>query len=147
MATNRATIGTISHATMLAEDLIQAFYDELRRLDGGEQFASLLEDCEKLEDYETNEAYDIVAELFDALGEYAPPLCYFGAHPGDGSDYGFWPYDIDELDNVGRVDADGNFPYPDDETRECIAVNDHGNVTCYIWDSHRGAWVIAWDCV
>lgn len=29
-------------------------------------------------------------ELFDVLTEYAPDGFYFGAHQGNGSDYGFW---------------------------------------------------------
>ena len=32
-------------------------------------------------------------ELFAVLQMYAPVGHYFGAHPGDGSDFGFWEYE------------------------------------------------------
>jgi len=36
----------------------------------------------------------IVNEIaWDAMNDIAPPNYYFGSHPGDGSDYGFWLVD------------------------------------------------------
>lgn len=34
--------------------------------------------------------------LFDALNDIAPGGCYFGAHMGDGSDFGFWECEEEE---------------------------------------------------
>ncbi len=32
----------------------------------------------------------IMENIFDYLNEIAPEGCYFGAHEGNGSDFGFW---------------------------------------------------------
>ena len=38
-----------------------------------------------------NNAAGVVDALIDALDDYAPDGCSFGAHEGDGADFGFWP--------------------------------------------------------
>ena len=40
--------------------------------------------------------YFLNEELFDILESYAPEGYYFGAHTGDGSDFGFW--EIDDIE-------------------------------------------------
>ncbi len=40
--------------------------------------------------YGTEDAGWDLESLFEALDSYSPPYFYFGAHPGDGSDYGWW---------------------------------------------------------
>lgn len=66
---------TISHGTMRPEDLIP----------------KLLEVLEELNPEAGQEAQSqFLSELFDLLDQEAPEGFYFGSHPGDGSDYGFW---------------------------------------------------------
>jgi hypothetical protein len=95
--TDKARLGSVSSGTMQARDLIPAFASELERLLGedttstGAILASEI-NADTCEDWDNCEhADDFVNALFDALGEYAPVFCYFGASEGDGADYGFWP--------------------------------------------------------
>lgn len=141
-----AELGTVSSSTILKEDLIPAFIDVLRHHNPEHALIAeydALPDCtwdELTEEQEEQTDY-MLEELFDALNEYAPEFCYFGAHPGNGSDFGFW-LDSDALDDARRygecielkdhLDAE--------EVAQLITaaaadyayhVNDHGNVTIY----------------
>ena len=152
--TTKVQIGTIIHATLRPQDLVPAFLDELKRLDKGAWESVLVhvtqtriksrgflargdnhpwwdsEDC----------AYLVNEVLFDALNEYAPVGCYFGAHPGDGSDFGFWP--CEDLDDA-LMNEEVLHVGPKDTTPEFIMkTNDHGNVTMY-----RVQLVEEWSCV
>ena len=88
-----ATIGTVSHGTMRAEDLIPDFASELESLcdvDDKATYKALLVEAASITDYESEAADYILTDLFDALDNFSPPYCYFGAHEGDGSLFGFW---------------------------------------------------------
>lgn len=108
----KAEAGSISHGTMRLEDLIPCFLGELDRLREARSFAEhRLGDAERygIEDdqlgeierrmtsggiyFESEEAeWDLII-LIDMLEDFAPEGHYFGAHEGDGSDYGYWEYD------------------------------------------------------
>jgi hypothetical protein len=36
------------------------------------------------------DAQEIIVSLFDALDQLSPENQYFGSHPGDGADFGYW---------------------------------------------------------
>jgi len=97
-----AEVGTISWATMREEDLIPIFAQQLLKLaktqtpkmiDHIREANKILSRVAVKEGYYGTEesSTDLNETLFDALNYYAPVGCYFGAHPADGSDYGFWP--------------------------------------------------------
>ena len=81
--------------------------------------------------------------LFDALGEYAAPYFYFGAHPGDGADYGYWLSEGFEDDFDGLKVSDTS-EIPSKYRGEVLHVNDHGNVTLYVKTSRalREVWAV-----
>ena len=112
------SIGSVSSGTMRAEDLIPCFVDLLDEykedlslsLPVGATFGQTeavkmqvaaidnllagIEQRMKDQDYYESEHCDWdLEELFEQLNAAAPDGCYFGAHPGDGADYGFWPCD------------------------------------------------------
>jgi hypothetical protein len=147
MKIKSAPIGSISHATLRPEDLLSAFSSELDwqfRSNGnyfsrpenraeGRKIHELCGECDDQyeEDGETLKdecvADELIERLSDALQQFAPPYCYFGAHEGDGSDFGFWP-DMQSIEELPTVEGS-------DTARElgedCRSVNDHGNVTVY----------------
>jgi hypothetical protein len=124
------SFGSISCGTMLPEDLIPAFEYELNLCNTDHP---LLKEIDKLEDYKSEEADEILQELFDALNEYAPAYGYFGSHPGDGADYGFWLSETIEEDFDG-LKVDDTSEVPSDYSGEVLHVNDHGNCTLYVAD-------------
>lgn len=109
--------GTVSEATMLTRDLVPKFMamlgeyhpdahsaiiDDMQE-EFGIQYASLHEcgamcetdnylQCVKHNEVWRSEAmsYILNEDIWDAMNEIAPAGYYFGSHPGDGCDYGYW---------------------------------------------------------
>ena len=178
-------MGSVSSATMRPEDLIPTFAAELvwrarhdkhvssktrrahvklvneiyRRIEDEREFA----DDDLGIDGAADDDLDI---LFDALDAYSAPYFYFGSHPGDGSDYGYWLSESWDEDFESMKDGDiwrhGKLApiYRDDVPDkikvddlsevpswfrgEVAVANDHGNVALYVKTSRgmREIWSV-----
>ena len=192
-------MGSISSGTMRAEDLIPTLASELEYRAKHDkhvafktrkthmQLAQLIDKCiagdcdhEHMEDcpdsadnyYQSEAADNDLESLFDALDAYSAPYFYFGSHPGNGADYGYWlseSWDEDFLGNPGLAfalresaqyralhgagDIDPMPPaikvsdlseVPSWFRGEVAVVNDHGNVTLYVKTSRalREIWSV-----
>lgn len=153
-------LGTVSCATMRPEDLIPAFLSaaedlRLSRADRAtiREIRARESRSEDVEYYSTDEADWDLESLFDLLGNYVPPFCYFGAHPGDGADYGVWVYEdfpddairegeiLSESSNgfkttyaIGQYVEESLDAIPEDlrkGARYRLVISDHGNMTLY----------------
>ena len=102
MFTDEKTLNTIhadldasvSHGTMRLQDLIPRYMDGIRDTPEYVQLmnvvpAHAVED-DNAEWWNSEDAISLLEDLEDTLENYAPEGYYFGAHPGDGSDYGYW---------------------------------------------------------
>jgi hypothetical protein len=136
-----ASIGSISSGTMRPQDLMPDFIWELRHLGHRDKRLTVIQNRVNTalngkygEDdaYFTDEqsSYDLFETLFDMLDAHSLPYMYFGSHPGDGSDYGFWLSENLEYDFDG-LKVDDTESIPSDYVGEVIHVNDHGNMTLY----------------
>ena len=100
--------GSVSHATLRNEDLIPTFLqtldsiiedlrvgtdeDKILAEQVAEEIAEIEADLESKPDYFKSEGADHdLQTLMMELDTLAPDGYYFGAHPGDGADIGFWP--------------------------------------------------------
>ena len=144
------SIGTVSHGTHRTVDLAEAFLP-LLEAHGEDQRARDLRDLIRYPD--VCDAHEIIAEAMDALNEHCPEYCTFGAHPGDGSDFGCWP-DMDAIDDAVQSaeiikisdlsDLDDK-PISEFAYDLALAVNDHGNCTLYslsVAGTPREIWAI-----
>ena len=104
--------GTVIHGTHRSEDLIPTFLGILELMDKSAH-DSLVENYPEYtaylaaiesddEESEANNfmdseiASEMVNDLFDRINEFTPEGMEFGAHPGDGADFGFWSCEEDE---------------------------------------------------
>jgi hypothetical protein len=95
-----------SHGTMRNQDLIPALltwhrdvcpdeYTQLMLLPFG-PIPSHAQEDDKSDWWDSDDATELCSQLFDDLDAVAPAGYYFGAHPGDGSDYGYWQHESDD---------------------------------------------------
>ena len=136
----QAQIGPISEGTLRTQDLLEAFTDALEALDTEGIHAGIVADVDELLDTDPDEWTDgqdedaagNLALVFDALQDYAPPFCYFGAHEGDGACFGFF-VDHDAIEEAVRsgeaLKVEDSADIPEGETRPVFLVSDHGNLT------------------
>lgn len=150
-----AYLGSVSSGTKRTEDLIEAFVSVLDELSENGENEELIREArtwlelpeldhsDKTEDW----GADIVQEMFDAIEAAAPPYSYFGAHPGDGADYGFWLHeDFQQMfRDDGGLEVSDTSEVPADYQGEVLHINDHGNATLYVAD--RGALSEVWSVV
>jgi hypothetical protein len=155
-------LGSISTGTLRPEDLIPAFTYTLGALahnpisnlsqfkskamaDTWQNAINIINSSNRRPiAYDHPEIHELIDELQDALQEYCPPFVYFGTHPGDGADFGFWP-DMDRLEEEMRsttsdFQADNCWTLADDGV--IVNVSDHGNVT--VMDMERN---VIWSVV
>ena len=99
-----AAVGTVTAGTMRPQDLIPSFLVELSCHDGAAAKAisaniplgQAIGNAWLREDnawWHSEDADEVLSDLFNALDEHAPDGHYFGALEYDGSDFGFWPHE------------------------------------------------------
>lgn len=136
-------IGSVSTATLRSQDLIPAFIYEaqrqhLSRVDRNE-LRKIAKRVRKIENgrYGEQDAYwaDETADwdleaLTGILNNCAPTGFYFGSHPGDGADFGYWLSESFAEDFDG-LKVDDTSEVPPGFSGEVLHINDHGNMSLY----------------
>jgi hypothetical protein len=146
------SFGSVSSGTLRTEDLLSALESECRAY-GGRRGKALAREWEKMTEEETEgeEGGYLLEEMTDLLNDLAPSYGYFGAHPGDGADFGFW---LSEDWEREAKDSDALFvndlsEVPSDYRGEVFQVSDHGNVTLYTahHPNQHGRFTYIWGIV
>ena len=86
---------SVSHGTLRSIDLIPEFLGVLQQYakDRYDAYVKANPEVLDLDGMDDETLSWVVDELIDELNTVAPEGTYFGSHPGDGSDFGFWTMD------------------------------------------------------
>ena len=132
-------IGSISTGTLRPEDLLPTFARELERHAPDHALVTAADDIlDRLpDDWDGGGASELINQIQDELQNHCPPFVIFGAHPGDGADFGFWP-DMERIQEtltaatIGHtltLPRNGEWEWTLEDDGVIVATNDHGNVT------------------
>jgi hypothetical protein len=132
-------VGSVSTATMRNEDLIPSFVWECNHIRLTRAERAKVRDIEKrmrAPDYYDSEDSDcdLNEDLFDILGNHCPPFCWFGAHEGDGCDFGVWfsSESFEDACQQGEVLKVADLAnVPRGHSGMVAQVSDHGNLELY----------------
>ena len=143
-----AELGSVSHATMRAQDVLPACLGVLEEFDKAQAdkfWKEVPKDAQDDDDHDWWDSEDcsylLNEDVWDAMQEIAPPYCYFGSHPGDGSDFGFWVCEdfVERPEDYGvrKTDDHPETPSDNDDETEYLHVSDHGNAELYAWNGEK----------
>jgi hypothetical protein len=133
-----SSIGSISNGTLRPEDLLPAMIgaadslvlskDERKTVN---RIKSRVERAGVDDAYWTDEQADYDRDSLDSvLNNHALPSCFFGSHPGDGADIGFWLSE-DALQDFDGLKVSDLSEIPAGYIGEVLHVNEHGNTSLY----------------
>ena len=104
--THEVLEGTIIHGTLRNEDVIPAllrYLENMPKLLVSVHQGTLVtiqdevRSIEIREDWDSEYATDVSMGLFDAINQHLPEGFYCGSTEGDGSDFGIWRLDTEEV--------------------------------------------------
>jgi len=107
MLSNEFKNVSLSNGTMRTQDLIPCFMSFLKA-HSNDDYKGIIKNNNLNEDIfwpnddhewwnSENCHYLLNEDIWEVLNNIAPENCGFGSHYGDGSDYGFWEFELDEL--------------------------------------------------
>ena len=90
----------VDYASLRNQDLIPAFIEILDELNDDIYVQTTLAEIGKIvvtysdsSFWDSEVCIEVCNDLIERLNEFVPENHYFGAHPGNGSDFGVWEYD------------------------------------------------------
>lgn len=167
----RIDIGTVSHGTMRPDDVLPAMMEALdsikhdiaadvRQDDTAEDTEYRIKTVGMIDNvlgamearqeddgyWNDEQAVWDMDEVAQLLESFSPPYVYFGAHPGDGSDYGFWPAHESAHEDAQNGELPSGDELPDEapDGQLFLHVNERGNIELYRREGDRweSIWVI-----